>query len=184
MRARRGAMALWLVAASIGLAACAGNPNTGSIQSTVPTPTKTQEEPMKAELTWQEAKAHTQAMELEIAALIPKDAVVSIDQKRKGVLLSCTKTQHNWNGSTTVTVTEGTKIEPILKEIKTHYQSGQYVVEDRLDIRGSYEVQISPHNTSDENYIVAEGLAPNQIRIDSGSECFTLPEGIYPGGDF
>ena len=88
---------MWLVAGSIGLAACAGNPNTGSIQSTVPTPAITQGEPMKSELTWQEAKAHTQAIQLEIVALIPKDAVISIDQKKKGVLLSCDKTQHNWN---------------------------------------------------------------------------------------
>ncbi|MET4097406.1 hypothetical protein [Arthrobacter sp. UYCu712] len=139
---------------------------------------------MNAELTWQEAKAPAQAMEVEIAALIPKDAVVSIDQKKTGVLFSCSKAQHRWKGSTTVTVVEGTKIEPILKDIETHYQSGPFEVGNRLDIRGSYEVQISPHNTSDENYIFAEGLAPNEIRIDSGSECFTLPEGIYPGGDF
>lgn len=183
MIGRRGTMAL-LLAGLMGLTGCAGTPNTSSTESTVPSATKTQEEPVKVELTWQDAKAHTQALELEIAAQVPEDAVISIDQKTKGMLLSCNRTKHSWNGSTTVTVTEGTKIEPILKEIKTHYQSAQYVVEDRLDIRGSYEVQISPHNTSDENYIVAEGLAPNQIRIDSGSECFTLPEGIYPGGDF
>lgn len=176
-------MAFMLVV-SIGLAGCAGPPIGSSTESTVPTAAKTQEATMNAELTWQQAKAHTQAMELEIAALIPKEAVISIDQKKKGVLLSCNKTQHSWNGSTTITVTGKTKIEPILKEVETHYQIGQYEVGNRLDIRGSYEVQVSPHNTSDENYIVAEGLAPHQIRIDSGSPCFTLPEGIYPGGDF
>ncbi|MDR6638256.1 glucose/arabinose dehydrogenase [Paenarthrobacter nitroguajacolicus] len=184
MRARRGAMALLLVAGSIGLAACAGNPNTGSIQSTAPTPTKTQEEPMKAELTWQEAKVQAQAMELEIAALIPKDAVISIDQKKKGMLLSCNKAQHKWKGSTTITVAEGTNIEPMVKDIEAHYQGGLFGVRNRLDIRGSYEVQMIARSGSGENYIVAEGLAPNQIDIDSGSPCFTLPEGIYAGGDF
>ncbi|WP_157731870.1 hypothetical protein [Arthrobacter sp. YN] len=183
MRARRRAMALWLVAGSIGLAACAGNPNTGSIQSTVPTPAKTQEEPMKAELTWQEAKAHAQAIQLEIVALIPKDAVISIDQKKKGVLLSCDKTQHNWNASTTVTVAEGTKIQSVVKDIEAHYRANGLNVSVDRNVNENYRIQIDPPAPG-ESYIVSEGLSPNEIRIASGSECFTLPEGIYPGGDF
>ena len=138
---------------------------------------------MKAELTWQEAKAHTQAMELEIAALIPKDAVVSIDQKRKGVLLSCTKTQHNWNASTTVTVAEGTKIEPIVKDIEAHYTSRGLNVSADTDVDEKLLIQIDPPAPG-ESYLVGGGVKPNEIWIDSGSPCFTLPEGIYPGGDF
>jgi hypothetical protein len=34
-----------------------------------------------------------------------------------------------------------------------------------------------------ENYIFSEG-EPHTIRIASGSVCFTLPEGVYPGGRF
>ncbi|MGF6833364.1 hypothetical protein QF015_001533 [Paenarthrobacter sp. TE4293] len=138
---------------------------------------------MKAELTWQEAKAHTQAMELEITALIPKDAAVSIDQKMKGVLLSCNKTQHNWNGSTTVMVADGTKIEPIVKAIKAHYRANGLNVSVDRNVNENYRIQIDPPAPG-ESYIVSEGLSPNEIRIASGSECFTLPEGIYPGGDF
>ncbi|XTR51487.1 hypothetical protein ACOM2C_15190 [Pseudarthrobacter sp. So.54] len=137
---------------------------------------------MKAELTWQEAKAKAQATELEIAALIPTDTVVSIDQKKKGVLLSCNKTQHKWNGSTTVTVAEGTKIEPIVKDIEAHYRANGAKVSVDLDVDEKYRIQISLG--AGENYIVAEDLAPNEIRIASGSACFTLPGGIYPGGDF
>ncbi|MET3901745.1 hypothetical protein [Paenarthrobacter sp. 4246] len=183
MRARHGAMALLLAGAMV-LAGCAGSPGGTHIEPPVTTATKTQGEPTKAELTWQEAKAKAQAMELEIAALIPKGTVVSIDQKKKGVLLSCNKTQHKWKGSTTITVADGTKINSIVKDIEAHYQSGLFGVRNRLDIGGSYEVQMIARSGSGENYIVAEGLAPNQIDIDSGSPCFTLPEGIYPGGDF
>ncbi len=139
---------------------------------------------MKAELTWQEAKTQAQAMEVKLAALIPKDAVISIDQKKKGMLLSCNKTQHKWKSSTTITIAAGTNIEPVVKDIEAHYQSSLFGVRNRLDIRGSYEVQMIALSGSGESYIVAEGLAPNQIDIDSGSPCFTLPEGIYPGGDF
>ncbi|MFJ6453493.1 hypothetical protein [Paenarthrobacter sp. NPDC091669] len=138
---------------------------------------------MNGELTWQEAKAKAQAMELEIAALIPKDAAVSIDQKMKGVLLSCTKTQHNWNGFTTITVAEGTKIEQIVRAIEAHYQAKGTKVSADSNPNEDYRIQIDPPAPG-ENYIVSEGLAPNQIDIDSGSPCFTLPEGIYPGGDF
>lgn len=138
---------------------------------------------MKAGLTWQEAKAHTQAMELEITALIPKDAAVSIDQKMKGVLLSCNKTQHNWNGSTTVMVAEGTKIDPIVKDIEAHYRANGLKVSVDMDIDEKLLIQIDPPAPG-ESYLVGGGVKPNEIWIDSGSPCFTLPEGIYPGGDF
>ena len=138
---------------------------------------------MNADLTWQEAKAHTQAMELEISALIPKDAVLSIDQKKQGVLLSCTKTQHNWNGATTVTVAEGTEIEPIVRAIEAHYRTNGAKVSVDRNVDENYRIQIDPPAPG-ENYLVSEGFSPNEIRIASGSACFTLPEGIYPGGDF
>ncbi|WP_432244839.1 hypothetical protein ACRB8A_13190 [Arthrobacter sp. G.S.26] len=138
---------------------------------------------MKAELTWQEAKAHTQAMQLEIAALIPKDAVILIDQKKKGVLLSCNKTQHNWNASTTLTVAEGTELEPIVGAIEAHYRANGAKVSVDRNVDENYRIQIDPPAPG-EIYIVSEGLSPNEIRIASGSACFTLPEGVYPGGDF
>ncbi|WP_284986400.1 hypothetical protein [Arthrobacter sp. fls2-241-R2A-172] len=175
-------MALLLLAGSIGLAGCAGNPSVSSTESTVPTAADTQEEPLITELTWQEAKAHTQTMELEIAALIPNNNLVSIDQKKAGMLLSCNSTHHKWKGSTTITVVEGTNIEPIVKDIEANCRAkGTKVSADR-NVDGDYRIQIDLG--AGENYIVAEGLAPNEIRIASGSACFTLPEGIYPGGDF
>lgn len=187
MRARSGAMALLLVGL-IGLAGCAGNPNTDPAEPPAPTAAQTPEEPGKAELTWQEAKAHTQVMEREIAALIPEDAVLSIDQQQTGTLLSCNETQHNWNASTTVTVAEGTEIEPIVKVIEAHYRAnGTEISVDRDEVDRDeneiYRIQIDPPAPG-ESHLVSEGLSPNEIRIASGSACFTLPEGIYPGGDF
>ncbi|WP_257720797.1 hypothetical protein [Microbacterium sp. XT11] len=37
--------------------------------------------------------------------------------------------------------------------------------------------------TSEEGYIFGEDT-PGTIAIDSWSPCFTLPEGVYPGGKF
>lgn len=171
-----------MLVVSIGLAGCAGNPSVSSTESTVPTASDTQEEPLITELTWQGAKAHTQAMELEIAALIPNNTIVSIDQKETGMLLSCNSTHHKWKGSTTITVVGGTNIEPIVKGIEAHYRAKGTKVSADTNVDEDYRFQIDLGGG--ENYIVAEGLAPNEIRIASGSECFILPEGIYPGGDF
>ncbi|QWC11352.1 hypothetical protein KKR91_07315 [Arthrobacter jiangjiafuii] len=172
-----------LLVGLLGLAGCAGNPNADPTEPPAPTAAQTQKEPMNAELTWQEAKAHTQAMEREIAALIPKDAVLSIDQQQTGTLLSCNKTQHHWAASTTVTVAEGTEIEPIVKTIEAHYRANGTEVSVDRDINENYRIQIDPPAPG-ESHLVSEGDSPNEIRIASGSACFTLPEGIYPGGDF
>lgn len=58
------------------------------------------------DLTWQDAKRDTQATELEIAALIPKEQVASVDQMQDGTLLSCDKERHQWTSFTTVILAE------------------------------------------------------------------------------
>ncbi|WP_411733828.1 hypothetical protein [Paeniglutamicibacter sp.] len=138
---------------------------------------------MESELTWQEAKARTLAMQLEIAELIPEAKVVKIHNKKTGTLFSCSETQHRWKGSNTVTLTEGTEPEPLVRAIEAHFQDSRFDIEAGIDNVGNYEVQLRSLNTA-ENYIVAAGWDPDTIRIDSGSPCFTLPEGVYPGGDF
>jgi len=137
---------------------------------------------VKYVLTWQEAKATTQAMELEIAALIPEGAVEKVSQMKKGTLLSCDKYQHTWVGATTVTVEQGTEIEPIVRAIEDHFRNGPFLTGNRSNILGSYEVSVhSPESA--ELYLIAEDSLTT-IRISSNSACFTLPEGVYPGGLF
>jgi hypothetical protein len=138
--------------------------------------------PVENALTWQEAKARTQAMELEVARLIPDGKVVKIDQGETGILLSCSETQHNWNGATTVTLSKGTEPEPLVKAIEAHYQDSRFTIETDLDIVGDYRVQLRSPDTA-ESYIIVKD-DPGTIRTASGSACFTLPEGEYPGGDF
>jgi len=140
---------------------------------------------MSSELSWRAAKTHAQQMELEIAALIPEKIIVSIDQAPTGVMLSCDATQHNWNGQTTVTVKPKTEIEPVVRDIQTHYESQNenFRIRSRYGVTGLYKLQlIAP--AKGESYLIGEGLEPDQIRIASGSPCFTLPEGVYPGGEF
>ncbi|WP_449277689.1 hypothetical protein [Leucobacter sp. GX24907] len=135
------------------------------------------------ELTWEEAKAVAQKKELEIADLIPKDLVVSVDQESMGMMLSCDETRHNWNGATTVTLVGGADIESLVKDIEGHYSAVDIEVSAKRSVKGNYRIQVLPP-TEGENYIVVADLEPDRLRIASGSACFTLPEGIYPGGKF
>jgi hypothetical protein len=172
-------LAVAAVALLVGTTGCAPSDQLGEPSKSTTTKEGT---PMGNELTWQKAKALTQAMELEIAKLIPEDKVVKIDQGKTGTLFSCSETQHNWNGATTVTLSKGTPPEPLVKAIEAHYQDSRFAIETDLSITGNYRVQLRSPDTAASYIIVRDD--PNAIRIASGSACFTLPEGEYPGGNF
>jgi hypothetical protein len=138
--------------------------------------------PVETELTWQEAKAQTQAMELEIAKRIPEEKVLNIKQKDTGILFRCGETQHNWNGSAKVTLIEGIEEASIVKALEKNYQEGAFAIETDLDVVEDYRVQLRSPDTAESYLIVKDD--PGTISINSGSACFTLPDGVYPGGDF
>lgn len=185
MRYRRIAGLPVLFAAVLALSGCVP---AGLLMSALHTGTSEHEQQQEMEqdvedaLTWQEAKAATQARELEIAALVPAELVVKRDQWTEGLLLSCDKTRHSWTGSMTVTVLPGTDIESIIKDIEAHYRQ-QFEVDADQNPGGYYRIHIRPPVES-EGYIVSHGFEPDQLYISSFSECFTLPEDVYPGGDF
>ncbi|WP_301111461.1 hypothetical protein [Microbacterium sp.] len=135
-------------------------------------------------MTLEEAKSEAQAMELEIAALIPADVVANVVQKPEGTLFSCDDAQHRWKGLTTVALVPGTEVEMVVKGVEA-----QMADDDRFEMRswvdpaGEYTVQLTSPETA-ANFIFGEGIEEGTIDIDSGSKCFTLPEGVYPGGTF
>lgn len=135
------------------------------------------------ELTWQEAKARTQAMELEIAESLPQERLANVDQALTGLLIRCSDSSVNWHGATTVALTQGTDPETLVREVEAKYQESRFDIETRTAPAGHYEVGLVSPNTA-EIYLVAEGLEPNTIRIASGSECFPWPEDEYMGGKF
>lgn len=155
-----------LLAVAVGLAGCAAK-----------------EEPMDG-LTWQDAKRETQAMELRIAALIPKDQVVSIEQLSEGSLFGCGNERHQWMGRTTVVLSPSADDAAIVEQIRRHFEdAGTYTVESYTGVSEDVNVQLTAAD-GEETFIVGPGIAEGSIEIDSGSACFTLPEGTYPGGDF
>lgn len=137
-------------------------------------------------MTWEDAKAATQAKEREIAALVPSEDVVGIDQNEKGGLFTCDETQHRWKGITTVRLVPGADAEAITKsmeeQVDTLFPEGDFEVTNRRGITDKYVATVESPTTG-EGYLFGEGQ-PDTIVIDSYSVCFTLPEGTYPGGDF
>ncbi|WP_416442739.1 hypothetical protein AB3K78_09610 [Leucobacter sp. HNU] len=139
-------------------------------------------------MTWQDEKAKTQAAMRDIAAQIPKDVVLSVDMTATGILFGCNQTGpngeklHSWTGPTSIAVKPGTDIESIVKTIENYYQEKAFHVTSRLDVLGNYEIHMKPPGEKS-SYLISEGDI-NQISIDGWSECFQLPDGLYPGGDF
>lgn len=131
-------------------------------------------------LTWKLAKTATQARELEVAAAIPAEWASEVTQSPDGMLLSCGDGEYTWNGATSVTLVAGADPESAVQAVEAHYQGQPFEVRTRKNIVNKYEVQLIAAD-SGENYIIAEGQ-PGTIRIASGSPCFALPEGTYPGG--
>lgn len=136
------------------------------------------------ELTWQDAKASTQAMELEIAESLPPDRVVEVAQMPTGMLISCGDSTVNWNGATTVTLTAGTEPDPLVHAVEEKYRDSRFAIKVRdPDPSGYYEVQLRSPDGG-EHYLIGAGFDPNTIRIASGSECFPWPEDETIRGEF
>lgn len=134
--------------------------------------------------TWQDAKRQTQATELEIATLIPNDQVEAVNQLPEGTLLSCDEKRHQWAGFTNVVLAAGANEAEIVESIIEHFKDdGAYTVEEFTTAGDRQNVQLIAKN-GEESYIVGPGTAEGSIEIASGSVCFTLPEGTYPGGKF
>jgi hypothetical protein len=136
---------------------------------------------------WQDAKATAQAAELEIAGLIPADEVVSIDQHETGSLFSCDEKRHRWTGITYVTLVPGAKIEAVVKQMEKGLgalfaEGDDFKISNYRDMFDEYTVEAESPIRGESYLFVQDDSAT--ISIDSWSECFTLPEGTYPGGSF
>ena len=175
----RARWAVSLLVLLLSLAGCAPS------STEAPRQTNSMEEggPMAEELTWQEAKSRTQAMELEIANSIPKDILSTIDQPA-GLLIDCGGSSVNWAGAATVTLTAGTEPEPFVRTIEEKYRDSRFDIKVRDPApAGHYEVQLRSSDSA-EIYIIKPGAEPGTIRIASGSECFPWPEGESIRGEF
>jgi len=134
-------------------------------------------------LTWEDAKASTQAMEKEIVARIPSAEVSAVDQMSTGILFSCSDDRHVWKGGTTVTLVPGVDAEAVVRSLEDSFANDRFDIRTRQDFDGNYEVQLVAPD-GEENYLFSRDRGGDTLSIRSTSACFTLPAGVYPGGDF
>jgi hypothetical protein len=141
------------------------------------------DDPVDESLTWEQAKAATQTVSREIAELVPEAVIVDIVERETGSLFSCDESSHRWKGVTTVTVTPGTNIDAIVRDIENSFSDdSRFEISTRTDSGGAYELHLTSPSSA-EGYLVGE-LGEDTIQIDGGSACFILPDDVYPGGAF
>ncbi len=136
---------------------------------------------------WEQAKADAQETEMAIARLIHQDRVANIDQHESGSLFSCDETRHQWTGITYVTLAPGSDVEGIVKDMQGRLgevlrTSTDFTVTSYRDMFDDYTVEAQARASAEAYLFGADD--DKVISIESWSVCFTLPEGVYPGGKF
>ncbi|OYC97361.1 hypothetical protein CI089_02085 [Microbacterium sp. Yaish 1] len=153
------------------------------------------EQPVDESLTVEDVKARTQAMELRIADGVPTELVDRVEQNEFGVLAVCDTSQrlYAWTGVTRVHLVgefDAAAGDALTKRIagdlgaiaEDGYVVGTSAATSRLAIEilnqngEFYRASVTPTG------VRASGQA--EFFIMSRSECFRLPEGIYPGQSF
>lgn len=136
-------------------------------------------------LTWQRAKADTQATETEIAKSIDPSAVASITQTPKGTLLRCDANTWQWTGHTKIALKTPTSPESYLATIKSSW-APDHGFESRMipDAIGGQANALQLHRGTAEGYTISGTAGNAGLQIDSFSPCFTVPDDVYPGGSF
>ncbi|MBK0421728.1 hypothetical protein JD292_06535 [Leucobacter sp. CSA2] len=176
----------FILAATIGMLFATGCTMQGKAEMASSKNSNAREHQLNQGLTWEKAKADTQETERQIAGLVPKELVDSVKQKGAGMLFQCSNGQHQWNGEITVKLRPDAAYSTALKALERHYETagGDYSASIGDDGFGSQWLTIVTSRNDGENYLVSTGHKEHQLRIDSSSPCFTLPEDVYPGGDF
>ncbi len=137
-------------------------------------------------LTVEEAKAVAQSVETELAAFIPPDIVVSVDQRPFGVLLRCRADgSYQWTGATTVRIAPGKRVDAkaLTSEIVAAYDGrNSFVAAVEQTSDGEPRAHIVGPDSA--GYLVSEDPDRAGVRIASFSPCFELQEGLSPGGSY
>ena len=140
--------------------------------------------PTATGLTWQEAKKTTQDVAKRIADQVDAADVASVTQNPKGTLMQCDSETWQWTGFTTVELKEPTKAQSILDDLQAYWaaQHGFTAKPGKDSVDGTPTLDIA--RGEHEGYLV--GLTPDNkgLLISSYSNCFKVPDDVYPGGTF
>ncbi|MFT3797002.1 hypothetical protein [Microbacterium sp.] len=141
------------------------------------------DKPEVADVTIMEAKAMTQAVELEVARRVPAELVASIDQSPTGSLLSCEgERNYNWAGGITVYLTEGADLDAAIQGF-TDANADGWTIERETSAAGNPRFAI---RSPDGVFILADAYADHPVSLEASSfsPCFHLPDDESPLGRF
>ncbi len=144
----------------------------------------TDDPPRLSTLTIQQAKDHTQAVENEIAALIPPEYVAGVRQAETGGLLECGRGGYTWYGHTYVEIQGEPDFEAIRASIQSEMKrkNGYHALllpATRYALAGA-EIRGPFHS----EYLASARRDGTEFRIMSFSPCFGLPDGTWTGGNY
>ena len=136
-------------------------------------------------LTLDGAKNMAMVMEKELAAMVPADAVTSIDQHPTGVLLGCTGDRaYQWSGETKVAVSSAPDAEALVDAIVTRYKrTDGYTARRETTVVDDqpFAHVIAAYGAG---YIVGPSADKTAIEISSFSPRFELPKGVSSDGSY
>lgn len=126
---------------------------------------------MNLDLTVDQAKAETQALEISVADALPPGEVLSTEQKPDGVLLSCSETTYQWTGRTTFQLDGSRSEHDVLDAVATGFTS-QEGFRSTVDDNGERErILVSgPEGLA----FVARVSDADELHVASASRCFLL----------
>jgi len=139
--------------------------------------------PTSTAVRWETAKETTQAEELAIAHQIDPAEVTSVSQNPKGTLMQCDAKTWQWTGHTAVGMKNPANMSAVLASARSYWSSQPgFTVTSEKDTNGSPVLDIA--RGDHEGYAVGPGSDGKSLWIDSYSDCFTVPDDVYPGGRF
>jgi hypothetical protein len=130
-----------------------------------------------------DAKAHTQAIEREIANTLPPEMLVDIEQRAHGTFLPCSGGQgEHWAGGLTARVSGDPPPERVIGPIADHFAVGDELTvrlrEDHgdplVDLIGSYGSM----------WIVRYARNRAELDVDSFAPCVYLPDDVWRGDKY
>lgn len=139
--------------------------------------------PSPSSFDWQQAKKDTQALELRIAHQFPTADVQSVDQQAKGTLMQCDADNWQWTGGTKITLAPAANPAALLSSAQTYWESQPgFTVNTTKDQDGDPTLQLN--RGEHEGYVISVWKNPTRLVISSFSNCFKVPDDVYPGGNF
>jgi len=139
----------------------------------------TNEDAVSPEKRISEAKSRTQQLELRIAKFIPDRDVREINQLPKGSLQSC-DSGDMWAGGITISLRADVRPTAALGELRQKAETAGFEVDQSKTFNGTERVTVSEKNGAS----VLLDVTTHGIEGGSFSECFSLPDDFYRGGEY